>query len=47
MIDPDGKKSKISIVDLRNLINQLPETSDEVKEMIRMMDREKMLKSKK
>ena len=47
MIDPDGKKSKILMVDLRNLINQLPETSDEVKEMIRMMDREKMLKSKK
>ena len=28
MIDPDGKKSKISIVDLRNLINQLPEESE-------------------
>lgn len=47
MIDPDGKRSKISIVDLRNLIQQLPETSDEVKEMMRMMNKEKALKSKK
>lgn len=33
VIDPDGKKSKVSIVDLRNLINQLPEESEMVIEL--------------
>ena len=31
MIDPDGEKEQDFYVDLRNLINQLPETSDEGK----------------
>ena len=39
MIDPDGKKSKISIVDLRNLINQLPEESEMVMEIRAMSAR--------
>lgn len=47
MLAPDNRKSQLSIDELQSLIQQLPETSDEVKEMIRMMDREKMLKSKK
>ena len=46
MLAPDNRKSQLSIDELQSLIQQLPETSDEVKEMIRMMDREKMLKSK-
>ena len=47
MLAPDNRKSQLSIDELQSLIQQLPETSDEVKEMIRMMDREKMLKSQK
>lgn len=47
MLAPDNRKSQLSINELQSLIQQLPETSDEVKEMIRMMDREKTLKSKK
>ena len=47
MLAPDNRKSQLSIDELQSLIQQLPETSDEVKEMIRMMNKEKALKSKK
>ena len=47
MLAPDNRKSQLSINELQSLIQQLPETSDEVKEMIRMMNKEKALKSKK
>lgn len=47
MLAPDNWKSQLSINELQSLIQQLPETSDEVKEMIRMMNKEKALKSKK
>lgn len=40
MIAPDGKKSKVSIVDLRNLINKLPEESDFTLEMRAMSAKE-------
>ena len=47
MLAPDNRKSQLSIDELQSLIQQLPETFDEVKEMIRMMNKEKALKSKK
>lgn len=47
MLSPDNQKSSLSINELQSLIQKLPNTSDEVKEMIRIMEKEKGLKNKK
>lgn len=47
MLSPDNQKSSLSINELQSLIQKLPNTSDEVKEMIRIMEKEKELKNKK
>ena len=47
LLAPENRKIQLSIDEHQSLIQQQPETFDDVKEMIRMMNKEKALKSKK
>lgn len=46
LLSPDNQRSQLSIDELQSLIQKLPKTSDEVREMILIMEREKKLKNK-